>query len=74
MAPWKQSAKSLQVLFFIHVNAALLLQVANKYSNNIGECREGGAAMYFKETWGYGRGFKICDFILCKILFILDLA
>lgn len=50
MALRKQNTKSLQALFFICVNAALMLQMANKYLSNIGGWREGGAAVYFEET------------------------
>lgn len=36
MPLWKQNEKSLQALFFLHVNAALMLQMANKYPSGIG--------------------------------------
>lgn len=50
MSLWKQNEKSLQALFFIHVNAALMLQMANKYPSGIGGWQKGGAAVYFEET------------------------
>lgn len=51
MPLWKQNEKSLQALFFLHVNAALMLQMANKYPSGIGGGGwKGGAAVYFEET------------------------